>query len=60
MKGSQTVIRALTLLRHIAAIHPHGINVGSLAELTALDRATAYRVVSSLVEFGLVTRDASR
>lgn len=28
--------------------------------LTALDRATAYRLVSSLVEFGLVTRDASR
>ncbi|MEG0000744.1 IclR family transcriptional regulator [Comamonas sp.] len=60
MKGSQTVIRALTLLRHIAAIHPHGINVGTLAELAALDRATAYRLVSSLVEFGLVTRDASK
>ena len=28
--------------------------------MTALDRATVHRLVSSLVEFGLVTRDASR
>lgn len=60
MKGPQTVIRALTLLRHIAAIHPHGIAIGALAELTELDRATAYRLVSSLVEFGLVTKDPSK
>lgn len=60
MKGSQTVTRALTLLRHISAIHPHGISIGALADLVELDRATAYRLVTSLVEFGLVTRDPSK
>lgn len=60
MKGPQTVIRALTLLRYIAGIHPHGIAIGALAEMAELDRATAYRLVSSLVEFGLVTRDPSK
>lgn len=60
MKGPQTVIRALTLLRHIADIHPHGIAIGALAQLTELDRATAYRLVTGLVEFGLVTKDPSK
>jgi len=60
MKGPQTVIRALTLLRYIAGIHPHGIAIGALAEMAELDRATAYRLVSSLVEFGLVTKDPSK
>lgn len=60
MKGPQTVIRALTLLRHIADIHPHGISIGTLAELAALDRATAYRLVTSLVDFGLVAKDPSK
>lgn len=60
MKGSQTVTRALTLLRHIAALHPHGVAIGTLAELTELDRVTAYRLVMSLVDFGLVMRDESK
>lgn len=60
MKGPQTVMRALTLLRQIAALHPHGIAIGTLAQSAELDRVTAYRLVTSLVDFGLVARDASK
>lgn len=60
MKGSQTVARALTLLRYIATIHPRGILIGELADTVELDRVTAYRLVTSLVEFGLVARDSSK
>ena len=60
MRGSQTVTRALTLLRHIAAIHPEGISISALAKVEAMDRATTYRMVTSLVDFGLVTRDHAK
>lgn len=60
MRGTQTVARALTLLRHVSGAHPQGVGIAELAEMAELDRATAYRLVSSLVEFGLVERDATR
>lgn len=60
MSGSQTVMRALTILRHIASLHPSGIGITALAELANLDRATTYRLTSNLLEFGLVTRDKGK
>lgn len=59
-KGAQTVTRALGLLKRIASNHPHGIALGVLAEGAGLDRATAYRLVCSLVESGMVERDQKR
>jgi len=59
-RGTQTVFRALGLLRHISSSHPQGIGIGELAALAQLDRSTAYRLASSLVEFGLVERDETR
>ncbi|AZW11839.1 IclR family transcriptional regulator [Bordetella bronchiseptica] len=60
MKGAQAVSRALSLLRHISHGHPHGIGIAELAIAAQLDRTTAYRLASSLVEFGLVERDPAR
>lgn len=60
IKGTQTVARAMGLLKQIANRHPDGIGIGELAESEALDRATAYRLASSLVQSGLAERDATK
>jgi DNA-binding IclR family transcriptional regulator len=60
VKGAQSAFRALSLLRVISRAHPQGIGIGDLAATAGLDRATAYRLVSSLVAFELVERDAAR
>lgn len=59
-KGAQTVTRALDLLQRIARAHPAGVTVALLAEQAGLDRATAYRLVVSLVQAGFVERDAGK
>lgn len=59
-KGAQAVFRALSLLRHISHAHPQGVGIAELAAQAGLDRSTAYRLASSLVEFGLAERDATR
>ena len=60
VKGAQSAFRALSLLRVISRAHPQGIGIGELAATAGLDRATAYRLVSSLVAFELVERDTAR
>lgn len=60
VKGAQTVSRALDLLQRVAGIHPTGITIGALAEGAELDRATAYRLMSSLVDAGFVERDGHK
>ncbi|WP_348755228.1 IclR family transcriptional regulator [uncultured Aquincola sp.] len=57
LKGTQAVDRALDLLRRVAAHHPAGITVTALAAEAGLDRATAYRLASSLALSGFVERD---
>lgn len=59
-KGTQAVARALGLLKLISQAHPQGIGIAELADAAQLGRATAYRLASSLVEFGLAQRDDSR
>jgi len=60
LRGTQAVSRALSLLRIISRAHPQGIGITELAAMAELDRATTYRLVSSLVEFDLVERDQAR
>lgn len=60
VRGTQTAVRALSLLRIVSRSHPEGIGIAELAAEAELDRATAYRLVSSLLEFDLVERDGSR
>lgn len=55
--GSQAVFRALNLLKLVGMNHEGGIVLRALVQTTGLDRTTAYRLVSCLVETGLVERD---
>ncbi len=56
--GAQSIDRASALLRWIAREHVSGIALRDLVARTGLDRTTAWRIVSSLVNQGLVARDA--
>jgi len=58
--GAQSVHRALALLKLIAMHHDEGIELRELVAKTGLERTTTYRLVSSLVEAGLVKRDESK
>lgn len=57
-RGAQSIDRAMQLLRHIAVRHAHGTSLPQLVEAAELDRTTTYRIVSSLVRAGLVSREA--
>ena len=60
IRGTQTVGRALGLLKAVAGRHPSGITLAELTAQAGLDRSTAYRLMSSLVEAGMVDRDDRR
>jgi len=55
--GAQAVFRAIDLLKLVGLNHERGISLASLVAATGLDRSTTYRLVSSLVQTGLVARD---
>lgn len=54
--GSQTLARGLTVLQLIAA-SPEGLTVQKVAERVGVHRTIAYRLLSTLAQFRLVTRD---
>lgn len=56
-QGSQTVDKAMGLLKLIAAAPSEGLRLMDLAEQSGLDRATAYRLVSSLANHNFVDQD---
>ncbi|WPG40111.1 IclR family transcriptional regulator [Variovorax sp. EBFNA2] len=56
--GAQSIDRATALLRWIAAGHASGTALRELVQRTGLDRTTAWRIVSSLEQQGLVSKDA--
>ena len=60
IRGTQTVSRALAVLQQISDRHPAGLGIAEIAHTEGLDRATAYRLASCLLEWGLVTRDAGK
>lgn len=60
VKGAQAVSRALSLLRHISRAHPEGIAIAELALVAELDRATAYRLATTLCQYGLAERGDKR
>lgn len=59
MRGSQSIDRAMQLLRHIAAHHAQGIALPELVQAAQLDRTTTYRIATSLVRAGLIGRDGT-
>lgn len=56
--GTQSLSRALGLLKCIAGAHERGIELAELLEESGLDRSTAFRLVSGLAHAGFVEREA--
>ena len=56
--ASQTVNRALGLLKLTAAAPSDGVRLAEIAEEAGLDRATAHRLLASLAQFGFVEQDS--
>lgn len=55
--GSQTADRALMLLRHLANAPGEGLRLSDIAAAAGLDRATAHRLLASLVRHGFAEQD---
>jgi DNA-binding IclR family transcriptional regulator len=58
VQGAQAIYRAVELLKLVSLNHAHGMTLAELVQITGLDRTTAYRLLSSLIQTGLVERDA--
>lgn len=57
VQGAQAVFRAMDLLKLIGLNHERGMPLATLVTATGLDRTTAYRLLRSLTETGMVARD---
>lgn len=60
VQGTQSVRRAFELLQLVAAQGDAGIRLSQLVLLSGIDRGTAYRMLSCLVEQQFVDRDEHR
>lgn len=60
LRGAQSVFRAVDLLKLVGLNHERGITLPGLVAATGLDRTTVYRLLSALVQTGLVARDARK
>src|SRR6218665_393909 len=58
VRGTQSVRRALQLLRRVAKSNDRGVRLAQLVRAEGLDRATAYRRRSCRVEEQCVGRDS--
>lgn len=56
-QGTQTIARAMELLKLVAAHHPAGVRLSDLAQLSELERPTVHRLLGSLVREGLVAQE---
>ena len=57
VQGAQAVFRAVELLKLVGLNHERGIGLPTVVATTGLERTTAYRLLSSLVNTGFVNRD---
>jgi DNA-binding IclR family transcriptional regulator len=55
--GTQSIHRAITILREIAARSQMGLRLADIADALALERPTAHRIVKGLVAQGMVAQD---
>lgn len=60
VQGAQAVCRAIELLKLVRRNHEQGISLSVLMASSGLKRATAYRLLNTLEESGLVVRDEHR
>ncbi|WP_395686188.1 IclR family transcriptional regulator [Caenimonas koreensis] len=57
VQGAQAVFRAIELLKLVGLNHERGMTLASIVASTGIDRTTAYRLLTSLVQTGLVARN---
>lgn len=57
VQGAQSLFRAMQLLKLVGLSHERGATLAALVDATGLERTTVYRLLSALVETGLVARD---
>lgn len=55
--GTQSIHRAITILREIAARSQTGLRLADIADALELERPTAHRIVKGLVAQGMVAQD---
>lgn len=60
VRGTQSLRRALALLRLVAQQSGNGVRLAQLVRMSGLDRATAYRLLTCLQEEGFVERDMNQ
>lgn len=60
VRGIQSISRATGLLKLVALSHPAGATTNDLAAAAGLERTTCYRLLSGLVQSGLVERSADK
>lgn len=58
--GTQAVRRALEILRLLARHHDTGLTLSELIAATGFERATAYRIATSIVQSGFAERDSNK
>lgn len=56
--GTQTIARAIDVIRQVASANGSGLRLADLARATGLSAPTAHRIASALVEGGLLRKDA--
>lgn len=57
--GPKSLGRALDLLKFISSVEPHGSRLMDIAEQNKLNRGTAHRLLSGLIDAGLVEQPVS-
>lgn len=57
VQGAQAVFRAIDLLKLVGRNHERGVTLTALVDKSGLDRTTAYRLLNSLLETGMVMRN---
>lgn len=60
VQGAQAVYRAIDLLKLVGLNHERGIALSMLVSSTGLERTTAYRLLNTLEETGLIARDGQK
>jgi len=60
VQGAQAVYRAIDLLKLVGLNHERGIALPTLVSSTGLERTTAYRLLNTLEETGLIARDGQK
>jgi DNA-binding IclR family transcriptional regulator len=57
LSGTQSLEKALRLLRQVAVYDVHGIRLADLVRMLGVEQSTAHRLLQRLVREGLLSKD---